>query len=368
MEEQSLSPLEELPFDEIISALLDLDQVLDPLNLYRLSDINQENLSDLVGIWADVVVDRRRGLIEDLELLTDTNNLLSFEPIFRFALKDPDDQVRFFATRAIEVFDTDDLIPFFLSVLDEAEFIDLRAVTASVLGKYIYRGELDKISLVEKEQIEDKLLGILESDQPHQIQQRALEAISYSSRPEVQEHILNAYKSDLEDWISSAVFAMGRSLDHHYGEMVCDKLQHTSPKVRLEAVRACGELALEDAVPVILDLLDDLPEIRGASIWSLSQIGGEEAGPAIHQLLEDDVSEDEAELIQQALERLDFLEDGLNLAMFDLQNTDQDEYNLDDIDNDRHELDYSQDGFDLDQDGFDYDQDDFKPEDDLWLE
>lgn len=368
MEEQSLSPLEELPFDEIISALLDLDQVLDPLNLYRLSDINQENLSDLVGIWADVVVDRRRGLIEDLELLTDTNNLLSFEPIFRFALKDPDDQVRFFATRAIEVFDTDDLIPFFLSVLDEEEFIDLRAVTASVLGKYIYRGELDKISLVEKEQIEDKLLGILESDQPHQIQQRALEAISYSSRPEVQEHILNAYKSDLEDWISSAVFAMGRSLDHHYGEMVCDKLQHTSPKVRLEAVRACGELALEDAVPVILDLLDDLPEIRGASIWSLSQIGGEEAGPAIHQLLEDDVSEDEAELIQQALERLDFLEDGLNLAMFDLQNTDQDEYNLDDIDNDRHELDYSQDGFDLDQDGFDYDQDDFKPEDDLWLE
>jgi HEAT repeat protein len=368
MEEQFLSPLEELPFDEVISALLDLDQILDPLNLYRLSDINQENLSALVGIWVDVDVDRRRGLIEDLEQLTDTNNLLSFEPIFRFALKDSDDQVRFFATRAIEVFDTDDLIPFFLSVLDEEESLDVRAVTASILGKYIFRGELDKISLAEKEQIEEKLLEILESDQPNQIQQRALEAISYSSRPEVQEHILNAYNSDLDDWISSAVFAMGRSLDHHYGELVCEKLQHTSPKVRLEAVRACGELTLEEAVPVILDLLDDLPEIRGAAIWSLSQIGGEEAGPAIHQLLEDEVSEDEAELIQQALERLDFLEEGLNLAMFDLPLTGQEAYDLDNIDYDRDELDYSQDGFDLDLDGFDYDQNEFEQDEDLWME
>ena len=113
MEESLFSPLEEIPFDEVITALLDGDQVLDPHYLYRLSDISQENLSDLVRIWTEVSVERRRGLIEDLEQLTDTNNLLSFEPIFRYALRDQDDQVRFFATRAIEIFDTDDLIPYF---------------------------------------------------------------------------------------------------------------------------------------------------------------------------------------------------------------------------------------------------------------
>ena len=357
MEEQLFSPLEDIPFDEVLMALLDDDQILDPLFLYRLSDINPENLTQLTGIWENVNVERRRALIDDLEQLTDTNNLLTFEPIFRIGLRDLDGQVRFFATRAIEVFDTDDLIPFFLSVLEEEDCVDVRAVTASILGKYIYRGELDKISPEVKAQIEDKLLQILESDQPSQVRRRALEALSYSSRPEVNKHILEAYGSASEDWIASSVFAMGRSFDHQYSDMVFDQLQHTSPKVRLEAVRACGELVLENAVPVILDLLDDLPEIRGASIWALSQIGGEDAGPAIHQLLDGEVSEDEVELIQQALERLDLLEEGVNLSMFDMPFSDQDEYILDDYD-------YTQDGYDQE----DFELDDFKLDDDLWLE
>ncbi len=357
MEEPLFSPLEDIPFDEVLTALLDEDQILDPLLLYRLSDINPDSLSQLAGIWENVTVERRRALIDDLEQLTDTNNLLTFEPIFRIGLKDLDDQVRFFATRAIEIFDTDDLIPFFLSVLDEEECIDVRAVTTSVLGKYIYRGELEKISAEIKTQIEEKLLQILESDQPSQIQRRALEAISYSSRPEVNKHILEAYDNVNEDWIASAIFAMGRSFDHQFSEMVFDQLQHTSPKVRLEAVRSCGELLLEDAVPVILDLLDDLPEIRGASIWALSQIGGEDAGPAIHQLLDGEVSEDEVELIQQALERLDFLEEGMNLSMFDMPFSDQEEYILDDYD-------YTQDDYDQD----DFELDNLNLDDDLWLE
>ena len=229
-------------------------------------------------------------MIEDLEELTDTNPLLSFEPIFRLALKDEDEQVRFFGIRAIEIFDTDDLIPYFLSVLEGEGSVDIRAVTASVLGKYVYRGELDKISKKLKKEIEDHLLAVLEKENPLEVQRRALEAISYSSREEVRDHILNAYKSELDEWVASALFAMGRSFDHEYSELVFEKLQHTSPKVRLEAVRACGELALEDSVPIIIDLLHDLPDIREASIWALSQIGGEDAGPAIHGLLDDEIS------------------------------------------------------------------------------
>ncbi len=83
MEEPLFSPLEDIHFDEVLTALLDEDQILDPLLLYRLSDINPENLSQLAGIWENVNVERRRALIDDLEQLTDTNNLLTFEPIFR---------------------------------------------------------------------------------------------------------------------------------------------------------------------------------------------------------------------------------------------------------------------------------------------
>jgi HEAT repeat protein len=360
MEDAIFAPQEDLPFEEVLGALLDSEHILNPQFLYRLSDISPDSLADLAKIWAEIHLDRRRALIEDLEQLSEDNTLLSFEPIFRLALKDEDEQVRFYATRAIEIFDTDDLVPFFLTVLDLEESVDLRAVTASVLGKYVYRGELDKIGKKLKKKIEDKLLTLLEGDLPQQIQLRALEAISYSSREEVKDHILAAYENDLDDWVASALFAMGRSYDHQYSELVLDKLQHTSPKVRLEAVRACGELTLEDAVPVILDLLNDLPDIRGAAIWALSQIGGEEAGPAIHQLLDDEVSSDEEELIQQALERLDFLEEGLDMSLFNLPYMD-DDIILDDYD-------YQQDGYDDDYDQDDIGLDDFDIDDDLWLE
>ena len=140
MEESLIAPQNETPFEEVLVALLDDDQILDPGYLYRMSDISQEDLKDLSRIWSDIRVERRRALIEDLEELSDDNNLLSFEGVFRLALHDEDSQVRFFTTRAIEIFDTDDLIPHFLDVLDQEESVDVRAVTASVLGKYIYRG------------------------------------------------------------------------------------------------------------------------------------------------------------------------------------------------------------------------------------
>lgn len=359
MEESFFPPPEDLPFEEAVNALLDKEQVLDPIFLYRLSDINQEDLAALSQIWEDIHLERRRGLIEDLEQLTDTNTLLSFEPIFRMAIRDQDEQVRFFAIRAIEVFDTDDLIPYFLTVLKGENSVDLRAVTASVLGKYIYRGELDKIGKDQQIEIEDHLLKVLEEEEPQEVQLRALEAISYSSRTEVRDQILKAYQSDHEDWIASALFAMGRSYDHDYCDKVVDKLQHTSPKIRLEAVRACGELTIEDSVPIILDLLHDLPEIRGAAIWALSQIGGEDVGPAIRGLLDDEITPEEEELVQQALERLDFLEDGVELTLFDLQ-FDDDEYILDDYD-------YQQDEYD-DFNDDDIGLDDFDLDDDMWME
>jgi HEAT repeat protein len=357
MEEPLFSSPDEIPFSEVLTALLDQDHVLDPLYLYRLSDLSPQNLAELTKIWKDIQVERRRALIEDLEILTESNTLLSFEPLFRFALTDDDEQVRFFTTRAIEEFDTDDLIPFFLSVLDQEESVNVRAVTASVLGKYVYRGELDKISAKTKKKIEDKLLDILDSAEPEEIRQRALEAVSFSSREEVRSHILDAYHSGQEDWIASAIFAMGRSLDTEYGELVCDRLEHKSPKVRLEAVRASGELSLEDAVPYILDMLYDLPEIREAAIWALSLIGGEDAGPALQGLLDDKISDEESDLIQQALERLEFTEDGVDMSIFDIPYREEKKYLLDDYD-------YEQDDFD--DDDFDYeDDDDYGYDDDL---
>ena len=103
MEESTFAPPENQSFDEVLTALLDEEQVLDPQFLYMLSDISPENLGILKKVWGEIHLERRRALIDDLEQLTDTNALLSFEPVFRLALKDEDVQVRFFGTRAIEI-------------------------------------------------------------------------------------------------------------------------------------------------------------------------------------------------------------------------------------------------------------------------
>ncbi len=318
MERPSYHLPEEIPFEEVLEALLDDERMLDPRYLYPLSDLAGEDYRRLTAIWDDIEVARRRGIVEDLEQLTETNTLLSFENIFRHAITDGDEQVRFFAIRAIEIFNTDDLIPDFLDILEQDSSDDVRAVTASVLGKYIYRGELDKISNQKQRRIEDALLNIIQSDQPVRIRRSALEAIGYSPRAEAHQEIKRAFQSGDEKWIASALFAMGRSFDHQYDEMVLSRLQHTSPIIRREAIRACGELYLDDAVPIILEMLDDIKEVRKAAIWSLSQIGGEDAGPAINRLLSENLPEDEVELVYQALERLSFFEDGVDISLLDL--------------------------------------------------
>lgn len=324
---------EEPDFKTVIRDLLDEEQVLDPQILYALSDLRPGQLRQLKDAWLEIGVERRRALMEDLEHLTESDTLLSFEAVFRFAMEDPDPQVRFFAIRAIEVFDTDDLIPTFLENLDEEVNIDVRAVSASVLGKYVYRGEVDEIEAGLEQEIVDRLLRVISSDQPDRVRRRALEAVSYSPRPEVHEEIQSAYHRESPRWVASALFAMGRSFDERYRDKVYDRLRDQSPRVRMEAVRACGELYLDDAVYEILDLLDDVPRVRRAAIWSLSQIGGEGVQMTLNRLLDDkNLPEEEVELIHQALDNLAFTEGSINYSMFDMPYQGEDESDLPEAD------------------------------------
>ena len=331
-EEQFQIP-EETSIERVLEALLDEEQVLDPKHLYQLSDLKPDDLSRLEAVWTQISVRRRRALMEDLEHLTETDYLLSFEAVFRMAIHDPDDQVRFYAIRAIEAFDTDDLISTFLARLEEDESVDVRAVAASVLGKYVYRGELDKIKDDTQRKIVDCLLKVVKSDQPGRVRRRALEAVSYSPRDEVHQEINRAYQREEPSWRASALFAMGRSFDERYQEKVYAQLRDTAPEVRMEAVRACGELYLEDAQEDLLDLLDDVPRVRRVAIWSLSQIGGEGVHQALKGLLEmEHLPRDEEELIHRALDNLAFTEGSVNYSMFNMPVPEEDNGDLPDED------------------------------------
>jgi HEAT repeat protein len=77
---------------------------------------------------------------------------------------------------------------------------------------------------------------------------------------------------------ASALFAMGRSQDGYWLDLLLGELASAEAELRFESARACGQLGDEDAVPELATLADDEDqEVRNAAFTALGQIGGRAA-------------------------------------------------------------------------------------------
>jgi hypothetical protein len=296
-----------IPFQEVLEALLDTETPLPPRYLYRFSDLESDDIEALKAIWGHIPSWRRKALLEDLEQLFGDDYLLSFEAICRLGLEDPESEIRFLSIRSLFEYDTEDLIPVFLDMVVNDEQEDVRAVAATVLGKYVYEGEIDEIPQQTLHQIEEQLLAVTQGSDTMLVRRRALEALGFSSRKELPTLIETAFHHAEYDWVVSAIFAMGRSCDNRWQEPVLKMLDHVLPVVRAEAARAAGEIEIADAVDRLIELLDDdNDDVRLASVWSLSQIGGEGVQEALDMILEETEDAEQAEYIHSAIDNLIF--------------------------------------------------------------
>jgi HEAT repeat protein len=182
-----------IPFQEVVDALLDVDTPLPPRYLYRFSDLETEDLDALKAIWTQIPTWRRKALLEDLEQLFGDDYLLSFEAVCRIGLEDPETEIRFLSIRSLFEYDAEDLIPVFLDLVINDEQEDVRAVSATVLGKYVYEGEIEEIAQQKLRQIEEQLLKVAQSEDTMLVRRRALEALGFSSREEVPALIKTAF-------------------------------------------------------------------------------------------------------------------------------------------------------------------------------
>jgi len=327
----------EMDFSEIVSALLDENTPLPPRYLFRFSDLEGKELDELKSIWPNISLERKKNFLRDFEELSESNTLLSFENVSHIGLFDPDPDVRKLSIRALWESEDPVFIPIFLDILENDESIFTSAQAASGLGQYVCLGELDKISQKRLHEITSRLIKVIQSDVyvDEYIQQRALESIGYSSDPKTSGLIETAYYKADEDWLASALIAMGRSADEEWEPLVIDKLDHFSPLVRLEAVRAAGILAIAEAASALLSHLDDEDDdVRMAAVWALSEIGGDEIPEAFEILLENTDDETEIDLIEQAIENLSFNEDLQDLELFDISNQEPEDIGYDDIQED----------------------------------
>ena len=129
---------------------------------------------------------------------------------------------------------------------------------------------------------------------------------------------------------------MGHSQDERWKEDVIGKLLDEETPVKAAAVEAAGTLGIQEFVPILVQLLDDEEEdedVAAAAIWSLSQIGGDEARAYLVGLADQTEDEELDDLLEEAIENLDFAEEFNNFELFSVE--DDDDLEEEDLEEDK---------------------------------
>jgi HEAT repeat protein len=321
--------MKEIPFSTVLTALTNPDQAFPARYLPRFSDLDPADLKALLQAWPRVPLMRKRALLKNLNERFDEDTLLSYEALGAALLQDEDGTVRTLALKLLEETTDARLIPALVKMIQDDPEPESRARAATVLGQFVHLGEMGELPEGKQEIVEETLLKAAHSAHTS-VARAALEALGYSSRPELDDLILSAFHRPDPLWQATALFAAGRSADNRWQEQVLIGLLSEDVPVRLVAVQSAGELELKAARKVLLEMLEDEPDddVFQAIIWSLSQIGGEDVRTYLEALLAEAEDEDQIEYLEEALANLSFTED---LEQFDLLAVDPD----DDLDEDK---------------------------------
>lgn len=305
--------------------LVNSDTDIPKNHLQHYSDLDPQSLALFMDAWPRVKPTRKLLLLDELLSHLDEDTIVSYEEIGRALLNDSNSDVRSRAIRLLAESDDPKLASKFIEIFLNDPDLAPRMESATLLGEFILMGELEKLKQSLQQKIEGALISVIRSEDNPSLRRRALEALSYSSSPEVAALIESAFERADPAWIAAALRAMGRSHDERWHEDVVSRMLDDDPRIRFAAVEAAGELNIEEAGPILIKMLEDEEEdddVVAAAIWSLSQIGGDDARIYLLNLIENTEEEELVEFLEDALENLDF---NTELNKFDLLSLDDDD-------------------------------------------
>jgi len=305
-------------FEELLQQIGNTDNRLSISSLYSLSGISKDEILLFQKAWPSIAVERRRQIINSLVEIAEASFEVDLGQVFRFCLDDEDERVREAAIEGLWEDDDMALINPLITLLRDDPSISVRAGAAISLSRYVLLGELDKIKAQLLALVQEALLETIRSSfEDLEVRRRAIESIAYSSEEGVREIIETAYYDEDEKMRTSAVFAMGRSADPYWADLVMSELESSSPEMRYEAAMACGELELSAATPLLADLVNDPDrEVQEAAICALGQIGGNEARRILYACYQEG-DQFLQEAVEEALEQLEFLHGSLDIHLDD---------------------------------------------------
>ena len=255
--------------------------------LGALSHLEGEQLTAFEGAWRTLSTIGRARLLARLHDSEREHLRWSFSTIYALGFDDPDATIRRQALRSTVEDTSPRLLEAIVRLARDDSDVDVREAAASALGPFALEAELGELSADQADRILQTLLAIL--DRPDEAvgpRREALAALGYLDRGGVADRIRQGL--DDPDLHLAAIRAIGRTAKAAWLDTLAREAARPDPTVRLEAARACGELADLRAVAIAMDLLDDqVLDVRLAAIRSLGEIGGDEARDALLYALED---------------------------------------------------------------------------------
>jgi hypothetical protein len=267
---------------------------------YGLSGLTMDDIKLVKPAWETLPVEYRRKLMMDIAEASESNFELDYQSVGFMGLDDEDSEVRQAAIDALWVEESLEFLARLIDITQWDESQEVRAAALSALGRYILLGEYEEIPEHDAILAQETAINIwTNEDEPIEVRRRALEAISNSSHEILPDAINEAYHDSNRLMRISAVFAMGRSYDHQWQEIVLRELSAPDDEMRYEAARAAGELEIEEAVPRLGRIaVNDEREIKEVAIWSLGEIGGSQAMRILSALAEDAQGAEDESLLE----------------------------------------------------------------------
>lgn len=285
---------------------------------YGLSGISTEEMQVFEPVWQSLSDSYRYRLVSSMAEMSETDFELDYRTLGLHALNDPDADVR---AAAIDLLWEDETLEVMNALLrlaqhDPNERVRASAVGAGALGRFVLLGEYGELPDDEFVKVQDAVIAILKDPAVDvDIRRRALESIANSSHEIVPQEIRKAYNSGDHRMRVSAIFAMGRSSDPLWEDIVLNELDNNDAEIRFEATRASGEIGILEAVPKLGHLLvEDDREIQMSAIWALGEIGGREAErilDAMRDVAEEAEDEDMIDAIDDSLANTRFSDKGM---------------------------------------------------------
>lgn len=253
-----------------------------------------------------------KRLIEEEDAFGDNQS------IYHGYLSDPDPEVRSLAIEGLWDYPDPALIDTLMAIASQDPDQVVRNRAIMTLGRYVYEGEMadydfnwgpleelvhkDELPQISYQRVVTFLLDIARNQSASLDAQRfAIESLAFSSEPEIVDLIEQAYRSPHLEMKVSALFAMGRSGMTRWQPYVLDELNSPDPQLQYEAVRAAGELFLDEAVPTLLHLASSAADqdLRHEAIWALGHSASLEAWQLLEDIADDPGEDEETRIIAE---------------------------------------------------------------------